>query len=104
MMCLLLQTNAYKVSMTITLLMTIDEKAQPYIKKDSKVKLSSDGFIGNKLVVIFGGTPTAAGIQANDLLESVALASTEDMFTTLQANNQNLLAITTDFKEISRKI
>lgn len=88
----------------VVLTLNIDEKAQPYIKKDSKVKLSSDGFIGNKLVVIFGGTPTAPAVQANDLLQSVTLASTEDMFTTLQSNNQNLLAITSDFKEISRKI
>lgn len=88
----------------VVLTLNIDEKAQPYIKKDSKVKLSSDGFIGNKLVVIFGGTPNAPAVQANDLLQSVTLASTEDMFTTLQSNNQNLLAITSDFKEISRKI
>ena len=94
-----LEGNA-KVQLTLN----IDEKAQPYIKKDSKVKISSDGFIGKKLIVIFDGSPNAPSVAANDFLQSVAMTSTEDMFATLQSNNLNLLAITTDFKEISKKI
>lgn len=88
----------------VELTLNIDEKAKPFIKKDSKVKISSDGFIGKKLVVIFDGSANAAEVAANDYLSSVSMTSTEDMFTTLQANNQNLLAITSDFKEISKKI
>jgi len=88
----------------VLLTLHIDEKAQPFIKKDSKVKISSDGFIGNKLVVIFGGSQTSPPVAGNDFLQAVSIASTEDMFTTLQANNQNLLSITTDFKEIAKKI
>jgi phospholipid/cholesterol/gamma-HCH transport system substrate-binding protein len=88
----------------VVLTLHIDEKAQPFIKKDSKVKISSDGFIGNKLVVIFGGSQTSPPVAENDLLQAVSIASTEDMFTTLQANNQNLLAITSEFKEIAKKI
>lgn len=88
----------------VELTLNIDEKAQPFIRKDSKVKISSDGFIGNKLVVIFDGTPSQPAIAANDYLTPVTVASTEDLFTTLQANNENLLAITGNFKLISDKI
>lgn len=88
----------------VELTLNIDEKAQPFIRKDSKVKISSDGFIGKKLVVIFDGTASQPAIAENDYLIPVTIASTEDLFSTLQANNENLLAITGNFKLISDKI
>lgn len=94
-----LQGNA-KVEVT----MNVDEKAKPFIKKDARVKISSDGFIGNKLLVIFEGTPNTQPVAENDVLQTVTMPSTEDLFTTLQANSQNLLAITGNFKEISKRI
>lgn len=88
----------------VRLRLHIDEKAQPYIKKDAKVKISSDGFIGNKLIVIFDGTPGTASVAEDDFLQSVPMTNTDDMLATLQANNENILAITTEFKEVSKKL
>ena len=82
----------------------IEEKAQQYIRKDAKVKISTDGLIGNKIVVIYDGTPAAGAVEDGDTLAIENLASTEEMMATLQKNNQNLLAITTDFKTISKKL
>jgi phospholipid/cholesterol/gamma-HCH transport system substrate-binding protein len=39
-----------------------------------------------------------------DVLQSEKLLSTDDIMKTLQQNNQNLLAITTDFKSLSHQI
>ncbi len=82
----------------------IDEKAQSYIRKDSKVKISTDGLIGNKIIVIYGGTPQAQPVEDGDMLAIENLASTEEMLNTLQENNKNILEITTDFKAISKQI
>jgi len=82
----------------------IDEKARQYIHKDSKMKISTDGLIGNKIIIIYGGTPSAPLVEAGDTLGIELMASTEEMMSTLRANNENLLAITTDFKAISKKI
>lgn len=84
--------------------MMIDTKAQKYIRKDAKVKISSDGFIGNKILVIYGGTEMSAEVQEGDTLAVEKTFTSEDMINTLQENNKNLLAITTDFKAISKKI
>ncbi|MDQ3072412.1 MAG: MlaD family protein, partial [Bacteroidota bacterium] len=49
--------------------MNIQADAQNYIRKDAKVMLSSDGFIGNKLIEIVGGTQAFAPVENGDKLE-----------------------------------
>ncbi|PZR31028.1 MAG: MCE family protein, partial [Azospira oryzae] len=82
----------------------IELKAQEYIRKDSKIKIGSDGLIGNKIVVIYGGSAKSAEIQEGDTLEVEKTFTQEDLVNTLQENNKNLLAITADFKTISGKL
>lgn len=84
--------------------MSIDESSQPYIHHDAGVKIGSDGLIGNKIIVIEGGSPHAPVVQDGDMLQAEKVASTDDMLKTLQQNNENLLSITKDFKELSHKI
>ena len=81
-----------------------DKKAQQYIRKDAKVKLSSDGLIGNKILVIYGGTERFPEIQEGDTLEVEKTFTSEDMINTLQENNINIKAITDDFKTISKTL
>ncbi len=82
----------------------IDRKAQKYIRENAMVKISSDGLIGNKILVIYGGTDNAPEIQEGDTLKVEKTFSSEDMINTAQENNKNLLAITNDFKAISKKM
>jgi phospholipid/cholesterol/gamma-HCH transport system substrate-binding protein len=84
--------------------MRVDAATQQYIHRNSGVRISSDGLIGNKIIVIDGGSPQAPVVQEGDVLQAEKLPSTDDMMKTLQQNNENLLAITTDFKLLSRKI
>ncbi|MEI6059057.1 MAG: MlaD family protein [Bacteroidota bacterium] len=88
----------------VQVLMKIETKAQQYIRKDAKVKISSDGIIGNKILIIYGGSPGFAEVQDGDTLNVEKTFSTEDMINTLQENNKNFLAITTDFKVISKSL
>ncbi len=84
--------------------MNIERKAQKYIPKDAMVKISSDGLIGNKILVIYGGTEKLPSVQDGDTLAVEKTFTSEDMIKTLQENNSNLLAITTDFKTLSHKL
>lgn len=88
----------------VRVIMSIDEKAQQYIRKDAKVKVSSDGLIGNKILVIYGGSSTALAVQENDTLGVEKTFSTEDMMNTLQENNKNLVSITGNLKVISQDL
>jgi phospholipid/cholesterol/gamma-HCH transport system substrate-binding protein len=84
--------------------MNIDAATQQYIHRNASARISSDGLIGNKIIVIDGGSPQAPIVQNGDVLQAAKLVSTDDMLKTLQQNNQNLLSITGDFKLLSRKI
>jgi phospholipid/cholesterol/gamma-HCH transport system substrate-binding protein len=84
--------------------MKIGTKAQQYIRKDAKVKISSDGIIGNRILVIYGGTARSKEVQDGDTLGVEKTFSSDDMINTFQENNKNLLAITADFKTIMKKV
>ena len=86
-----------KVEVTLN----IETKVQQYIRKDAKVKISTDGLIGNKILVIYGGTEGVDEVQEGDVLAVEKTISTEDMMVTLQKNNDNILVITTGFKDIT---
>jgi len=93
--------NHTQVQATISL----DKLAQPRICKDARARISTDGFIGNKIVVIYGGTIEAGPVKNGDLLQcSKPGATTEDMLATLQQNNSNLLVITSNLKTVTGKI
>ncbi len=88
----------------VKVVMKIEEKAQQYIRKDAFVKLSTDGLIGNKILIIYGGSFKSPEVQEGDTLKVEKTFTSEDMINTLQENNKNFLAITNDFKLISAKL
>jgi len=97
------QVDFYGASQ-VKVIMNIDREAQRYIRKDAKVKISTDGLIGNKIIVIYGGSSLTSFVTEDDTLSVEKTFSTEDMINTLQENNMNLVSITSDFKVISKKL
>ena len=88
----------------VEVIMNIEKQAQQYIRRNAKAKISSEGFIGNKIVVIYGGTIQAPIIDASDILGIEEGVSADEIMATFQENNKNLLEITKDFKLISKGI
>jgi phospholipid/cholesterol/gamma-HCH transport system substrate-binding protein len=97
-----------KISFTpnsmVEVIMNIQTTDMPYIKKDAKAKISSEGFIGNKIIVIFDGTAQSAPVAENDLLTTDSGTGTDEMLATLQQNNKNLLDITGNIKSITERL
>jgi phospholipid/cholesterol/gamma-HCH transport system substrate-binding protein len=84
--------------------MSIEQDALPHIHKNAKAKIGSDGLIGNKIVIIYGGDASSPIVEKHDFLTVEKALTTDDMLATLQGNNKNLLEITNNFKSISKKI
>lgn len=93
-------SNESQVKVTLQ----IEKKAQEFIRTDAKAKIGTDGLIGNKIIVIYGGTPGAPSIEGGENMGVEKALSTDDMMATLQENNMNLIDITRDFKTVSKKL
>jgi phospholipid/cholesterol/gamma-HCH transport system substrate-binding protein len=88
----------------VEVIMSIEKNAQSFIHQGAKARIGSDGLIGNKIIIIYGGDESLPSIGPNDMLAVDKSLNTDDILATLQANNMNLLEITKDFKNISQKI
>lgn len=84
--------------------LNIESSAKDYIKKNSKATISSDGLIGNKIIVIYGGTGDGPSVEEGDRLTAEMPLDTDKMMETLQVNNNNLVSITEDLKVLTQKI
>ena len=80
----------------------IDEEAHQYIHKDATASIGSDGLIGNKIIVITGGSTKLPFIEDGDMLTVSTTLSTDEIMKTFQVNNKNLVDITNDFKTLSQ--
>ena len=80
--------------------LSIEQSSQQYIRKDASASIGSDGLIGNKIVVIAGGTVSHPEVADGDRLKTSEALSSDQIMATLQENNNNLLRVTNDFKEL----
>lgn len=88
----------------VLVIIKLEAKLQQYIPQDAFAKISSDGLIGNKLIIIYGGDIHKGYIQENDQLAIQDTYTNEDMMNTLQENNKNVLVITENFKTLSNQL
>ena len=84
--------------------MKIETASAHLIHSDAKAKIASDGLIGNRIVVIYGGTYEMPSVKSGDTLGVETAKNTEAMMNTLQESNTNLLTITGNLKLISERL
>lgn len=78
----------------VKVIMNLNSESKQYIRKDAKVKIGSDGLIGNKILVIYGGTFKSPEIADGDSLLNENILSSDDMMETFQKSNINVLKLT----------
>ena len=88
----------------ILVLMNIDRSAQEFLHKDISARISSEGLMGNKIVMLTGGNPNMPVIEDQDQLSVTSGLSTEEIMSTLQVNNKSLVEITDNLKVITKGI
>ena len=80
--------------------MEIEDRATQYLRKNTMAKIGTDGLIGNRIVVLYGGSGTAS-LAEGDVVAVEKAVGMDEMMSMLQENNKNLLGITNNFKSIS---
>jgi phospholipid/cholesterol/gamma-HCH transport system substrate-binding protein len=85
-------------------LINIDKESQELIYKDAKARIGTDALVGNKIVIIYGGTPAISPVKAGDTLFSEIGPDKDQMMNTLNESTKNLSDITGDFKIVSKRM
>lgn len=84
--------------------LTVERNVRKLIHTDSKVKIGSDGLMGNRIVIIYGGTHDSALVSNDSYLRPSTSKTAADMLQTLDYSNDNLAKITDNLRSISDKI
>ena len=89
---------------TVQVDMIIQRKVQKFIKKDAKASISSDGLMGDKVIVITAGTPTTPVVMEGDSLGSFKPIETDAIMASLKTSADNAAIITGNLADISSRI
>jgi len=89
---------------TVQVGMVIQKKVQRFIRRDAKASISSDGLMGDKVVVITAGTPASAVVSTGDSLGSFKPIETDAIMASLKTSADNAAIITGNLADISSRI
>lgn len=84
--------------------LVIQKSAQPFIKTDAKVSISSDGLMGEKVLVISPGTYTFKSVKDNDILISKRAIEIEDLMQSMKKSMDNVGLISDNLAQFSYKV
>lgn len=88
----------------IEVVMTIEKKMKPFIKKNAIASIGTDGLMGNKIVNINSAKAFADPVEEGDIIQSRVPIETDEMLRTLNTTNNNIEKITENLYEISSKL
>jgi phospholipid/cholesterol/gamma-HCH transport system substrate-binding protein len=84
----------------IEITMTIDNSFKNVIRKSAMTSISTDGFVGNKIINITPGSILAPTVNENDVLSSKKPLDTDEMLSTLSESNKNIAVLSEDIKKL----
>lgn len=84
--------------------MTIVSSVRKFIKRDSQVKIISEGLIGNKIVDITPGGQDVPSVDEGGWLVSVKPVEAEDIMKSLKETGDNASIVTKDLADIISKV
>ncbi len=84
--------------------LSIDKHVVPYIKKDSKATIGTEGLMGSKLVMILPGSPGAESIEPGDQLMALNPVEIDDIMKDIKTSSEKISQVSNNLIEITEKI
>lgn len=90
---------------SVKVVLVVDEKYQPFIKKNAFAAVGTDGLMGNKLVNILNPVNVESMVISNhDTIEAVTPVETDEMLRTLNRTNEYVSTIAFNLKNLTEQI
>lgn len=84
--------------------LSMDKDVVPFIKKDSKASIGSDGLMGSKIIFILPGNPSSEPIEPGGQLKSVAPVEVDDIVKDIQLSGERIAQVANNLLEITDKV
>lgn len=89
---------------SVMVYMAVKGDVTKFIKRDAVITISTEGLMGDKVLVIIPGDPQSPVATENDVLASMPAIKTDDILSSLKNSAENAEKITSDLAEISHKL
>jgi phospholipid/cholesterol/gamma-HCH transport system substrate-binding protein len=90
---------------SVKVVVTLNNKVKPFVKKDSKLNIGSDGLMGDKLIVIApGGITSTQTVQNGDQLATVPPLDVDKLVGKVTGVITNAESLTAGLSEIIAKV
>ncbi len=89
---------------TVIVDLLIKKEIQPFIKTNAKASISSDGLMGDKVLVISAGSNSKNVVKDNDQIASKSAIEMEDMMISMKKSLDNVGLISEDLAIFSGKM
>ena len=86
---------------TVVIKMIIKDEARQYIKKDAYANISSDGLMGDKVLVINAGKKSNVLVENNDYIKSKKAVEMDDLMVSVKKSVDNAAVITAELAQFS---
>jgi phospholipid/cholesterol/gamma-HCH transport system substrate-binding protein len=88
----------------VTIVFSIDKNVVPYIKKDSRTTIGTDGLMGNPIIIILPGTPGTPTIEPGDQLAVIPPVDIDDIIKEIKHSSEKISEVASNLIEITEKI
>ena len=89
---------------TVRVEMSVNEQTRKFIKMNATAMIGTDGLMGNKLVLIIPGSPTARVINDNDIIATSHSVSMDEILVKIKETSDNAAGISTDLAVLVHNI
>ncbi|CAM4164835.1 MlaD family protein [Flavobacterium weaverense] len=86
---------------TVVIKMIIKDEVRKYIKKDAIASISSDGLMGDKVLVISAGKTSNVVVENNDYITSKKAIEMDDLMVSVKKSVDNAAVITSELAQFS---
>ncbi|MBD2716523.1 MCE family protein [Microvirga sp. STR05] len=89
---------------TVRVTMDLNRDVQPFLRKNTVASIGTDGLVGNTIVNLTGTPAPAPPVEPGDVLRTTTPLALNDMLSTFDVSNRNLVGITQDLRQITSKL
>ncbi|MBD2721050.1 MlaD family protein [Hymenobacter armeniacus] len=89
---------------TVRVAINLNRDAQPFVRRNAVAAIGTDGLVGNTIINLTAGRGAAPPVQPGDQLRTRRPVGMDDLLSTFDVSNKNLVSITQDLRQVTARL